>query len=146
MHLEGDKEFSQPLEQVWSKLTDAAFLVHCLKDVEITRAEADTAEWKLRPALAFVAGTLDTTLTITERTAPTSMKATVFSKGIGATSTVQTELTLAAHEGGTRVHWTLDLTQATGLLKMVPKSLMQGSALKVVEDVWAQIFAKMNSV
>lgn len=145
MHHEGDKEFQLPIDSVFARLSDAAFLAHCLKDVEIVRAETDVAEWKLRPALAFIAGTLDISLTITERNSPTAMKATVFSKGIGATSTVETVLSFIAAEGGTRVHWTLDVTQLTGLLKLAPKSLMQGAAIKVVEDVWEQIMDKLKT-
>ena len=145
MHHEGDKDFQLPIDLVFSRLSDASFLAHCLKDVEIVRAEADVAEWKLRPALAFIAGTLDISLTITERAAPSAMKATVFSKGIGATSTVETALSFMSAEPGTRVHWTLDVTQLSGLLKLAPKSLMQGAAIKVVEDVWEQIMEKLQN-
>jgi carbon monoxide dehydrogenase subunit G len=145
MHLEGDKDFSLPIDFVFARLSDAAFLAHCLNDVEIVRAETDAAEWKLRPALAFVAGTLDISLTITERNPPTAMKAIVFSKGIGATVTVETVLSLTPADSGSKVRWTLDVTQLTGLLKLVPKSLMQGAALKVVEDVWEQIMDKLKS-
>ncbi len=144
MHLEGDKEFSLPIDFVFARLSDASFLAHCLKDVEIVRADADASEWKLRPALSFVAGTLDIALTITERNAPSSMKAAVFSKGIGATITVETALTLTRNDSGTKVNWTLDVAQVTGLLKMVPKSLMQGAAQKVVNDVWSHIAGKLN--
>jgi carbon monoxide dehydrogenase subunit G len=145
MHHEGDKDFQLPLDFVYAKLSDAAFLVHCLNDVEIVRAEPDVAEWKLRPALAFIAGTLDVSLTISERSPPNSMKATVFSKGIGATSTVETALSFTSADSGTKVHWTLDVTQLTGLLKLAPKSLMQGAAIKVVEDVWEQIMEKLRT-
>jgi carbon monoxide dehydrogenase subunit G len=144
MHLEGDKDFSLAAGELFARLSDAKFLAHCLKNVEIVRAEADVAEWKLRPALSFVAGTLDIALTIAERTAPTAMKATVFSKGIGATSNVETVLQFTPQDLGTRVHWMLDVTQLTGLLKLVPKSLMQAAALKVVEDVWGQIFEAVS--
>ena len=43
------------------------------------------------------------------------------------------------------MHWTGDLTEVTGLLKIVPKGLIEGSARKVIEDVWAAVAAKLTA-
>ena len=56
-----------------------------------------------------------------------------------------TSLQAPAEGGGTAVHWTGDLTEVTGLLKMVPKGLLQGAAQKVIDDVWAAVAAKLES-
>ena len=45
--------------------------------------------------------------------------------------------------GGTAVHWTGNLTEVTGLLKIVPKGLIEGSARKVIEDVWEAVSARL---
>jgi carbon monoxide dehydrogenase subunit G len=145
IHFEGDRSFPLPVAEVAAKLSDAAFLVHCLWDAQVTQATPDRAAWKLRPKLAFLAGSLDTTLEAVERDPGRAVAFKVFTKAIGATSTVLTRL--AFHEadgGGTAVHWTGDITEVTGLLKMVPKGLLQGTAEKVINDVWAAVTAKLT--
>ena len=60
-------------------------------------------------------------------------------------STVTTALTFAESEGGgTAAHWTGDLTEVTGLLRAVPKGLLQGSVHKVIEDVWAAVDKRLK--
>jgi carbon monoxide dehydrogenase subunit G len=69
----------------------------------------------------------------------------IVTKAVGATSTVVTKLEFKPTDaGGTAIHWTGDLTQITGLLKMVPKGLLQGTASKVIEDVWAAVTKKLE--
>jgi carbon monoxide dehydrogenase subunit G len=144
MQAAGDRDFALPMNDLFARLSDAAWLAGCLAEVQITQATADVAAWNLRPKLAFVAGTIDTTLTVTERKAPTEMRAKVFSKGVGTTATVETLLTFAAQGDGTRVHWEMSISQLTGLLKLVPKGLLQGAAQKVIEDVWVSIEKKLT--
>lgn len=145
MHLEGDRDIPLPIDQAWPRLSDAGFLAGSLKGVEIIRTGPDESAWKLRPALSFITGSLDITLTIVERTPPSTVTARVFSKGIGATSTVEVRVGLLPSATGCTASWTLDVTQLTGLLKLVPKGLMQGAAQKVIDDVWNQIAAAMNN-
>jgi carbon monoxide dehydrogenase subunit G len=143
MQMEGDRDFVLPPQELFTKLSDAVFLAGCLEGVEVLRAERSAAAWRMRPKLAFMTGSIDTELTILDAVAPTAMKAMVFSKGIGATTTVVTELAFQAHGAGTRVHWKADVSQLTGLLKMAPPGLIQAAARKVVEDVWTQIERKL---
>ena len=145
MQFKGDQFVPLPPEAVWPRLSDAAFLAGSLTDVEVTRAEHDFAAWKVRPALAFAAGTLDITMAITDRVPPSEMRAKLVSKGIGATSTVQTHLSLTPQDEGTKIHWEAAITELTGLLKMVPKGLIESSARKVIEDVWANMAARLTN-
>ncbi|MBY0513901.1 MAG: SRPBCC family protein [Gemmataceae bacterium] len=144
IHFEGDRSFPLPVAEVAAKLSDAAFLAGCLPDATPTEATADRAAWKLRPKLSFLSGSLDTVLEAVERDPGRAVAFRVFTKAIGASSTVLTRLTFAAAAGGTTVHWTGDLTEVTGLLKMVPKGLLQGTAEKVINDVWAAVGARLT--
>jgi carbon monoxide dehydrogenase subunit G len=145
IHFEGDKSFPLPVAEVAAKLSDAGFLVNCLPDAEISEATPDRAVWKLRPKLSFLTGSLTSEMTVTAREAGKSVTFQVLAKAIGASSTVVAALTYSATgDGGTAVHWTGDVTQVTGLLKMVPKGLLQGAAQKVIEDVWAAVTAKLT--
>ena len=133
-----------PIAQAAVRLSDAQFLANCLPDAQVSEAAPEKAVWKLKPKLSFITGSLNVEMTRTEHVPGQSVAFKVFAKAIGATSTVITHLTFAEAEGGgTKVHWTGDLTEVTGLLKIVPKGLIEGSARKVIEDVWAAVAEKM---
>src|SRR5205809_7803696 len=143
IRFEGDKVFPLAAGEVAAKLSDAAFLVGCLSDVKVTEATPDRASWKLKPKLSFMTGSLDTTLEATAREPGKSVAFRVFTKAIGATSTVHTRLEFRDSDGVTAVHWVGEIVEVTGLLKLVPKGLMQSTAQKVIEDVWAAVSARL---
>jgi carbon monoxide dehydrogenase subunit G len=144
IHFEGDRSFPLPVAEVAAKLSDAGFLVNCLPDADVAEATPDKAAWKLKPRLSFLTGSLNVEMTAATREPGKSVAYKVFAKAMGASSTVVTHLTFAEADGGTAVHWTGDLEQVTGLLKVVPKGLLQGAAQKVIDDVWAAITAKLT--
>ncbi len=146
LHFEGDTDFSQAPAVVWTKLRDTRFLVDCIPGVEsVSQAEADTAVCVLRPGFSFIRGTLEITLRVVEAAENTSLRVTAHGKGIGSGNDVETALTFIAHDGGTRIHWTADITNLTGLIKAVPQGLLKGAAQKVIGDVWATVQAKVNA-
>ena len=145
IHFEGDKSFTLPLTEVSAKLSDAGFLARCLPDAEVTEATPDKAAWKIKPKLTFLTGSLHLEATVLQRDPGKSVVFRIVSKAIGASSTVDTKLEFKETEDGTAIHWTGDLVAVTGLLKMVPKGLMEGAAKKVIEDTWAAVFAKLGA-
>lgn len=146
LQFEGDIDFPQAPEQVFAQLSDARFLVSCIPGVEsVKKAEPVEAECILRPGFSFVRGTLAITMRILETTAPTAIKVTAHGKSIGASNDVESQLSLAAHEGGTRIHWNAAVTNLGGLLKAVPQGLLKGAAQKVIADVWESIGKKLAS-
>jgi uncharacterized protein len=145
IHFEGDRSFPLPLPDVAAKLSDAGFLANCLPDAEVSEATTEKAAWKLKPKLSFLTGSLNVEMTRTAHEPGKSVNYKVFAKAIGASSTVLSQLTFAESGGGTAVHWTGDLTEVTGLLKIVPKGLIEGSARKVIEDVWEAVAAKLTA-
>jgi uncharacterized protein len=146
LRFEGDRDFPQPPEEVWGKLSDARFLVQCIPDVDsVKKVESDRAELVLRPGFAFVRGTLEVTLEVAEKVAPSSAKVLVHGKGIGSSSEVESTLALAGQGGGTRVHWVAEVKSLGGLLKMVPGGLIRGAAQKVIDDVWRSVEAKLGA-
>lgn len=144
VHFEGDRSFPLPIADVAAKLSDADFLVRCLPDAQIAEATPDRATWKLKPKLSFLTGSLDSVMEVTAREAGKSAAFTVTSKAIGASSKMNAALTFAEAADGTAVHWTGDLVELNGLLKMVPKGLIQSAAQKVIDDVWAAVGAKLG--
>ena len=92
-----------------------------------------------------MAGSLDTIAEVTERTGGDRVRYRVASKGVGSSSTVDATLTMAAVEGGTSVTWVSDLTELGGLLKMVPRGLLQAAAQTVIADVWKSVRGKLSA-
>jgi carbon monoxide dehydrogenase subunit G len=145
IHFEGDRSFPLPPADVFAKLSDATFLVSCLKNVDqVVEQSADKAVWKLRPGFAFIRGTLEVTMDITERVPHQAVKVKLFSRGIGATTTVMSVLNLQSKDAGTAVHWLADVTEMTGLLKLVPKGLISSAAGKVIDETWTEIEMRLK--
>lgn len=146
LHFEGDRDFAQPPSILWPKLADIRFLAGCVPDAEsVSFPEADVAQVVLRPGLAFVRGTLDLTMRVTERVEGTSARLLLTTKGIATTSTVEAGYSLAANDGGARLRWTADVTQLGGLLKAVPQGLLKAAAQKIINDAWTALEAKLQS-
>ena len=144
IHFEGVQSFPLPVAEVAAKLSDAGFLANCVPDAQISEATPDKSVGKIKPKLSFLTGSLTLEADVTAREAGKSVAYRLVTKTIGASSTVTTKLEFAEAEGGgTAVHWSGDLVAVTGLLKMVPKGLLEGSARKVIDDVWAALKAKL---
>jgi carbon monoxide dehydrogenase subunit G len=146
LHLEGDQNFAQPPADVWAKLSDARFLVQCIPGIEsVSRSEQQTAVCVLRPGFAFVRGTLEVTIQVTEAVPAELIRIDLYSKGIGSSSQVLAALDLVPQAEGSRVHWTADVTELGGLLKAVPQGLLKASAQKVISDVWSAVQIKVQA-
>jgi carbon monoxide dehydrogenase subunit G len=144
MHFEGDKEFSLSPSDLWAKLSDARFLVQCIPGLEDPpQAGPDSAAWTLRPGLAFMRGKLDIKVNSIEKVPDQLVRWRIHGKGIGSSNTVEVAMHFALVNGGTRVHWTADVTELGGLLKAVPSGLIKASAQKVINDVWAEAEIKL---
>lgn len=143
IHFEGAESFSTSPAATFAKLSDAGWLAQALPDAQVSRAEPDQAEWKIRPKLTFLSGSLDSVLTLLDRTESTSVRYRVASKGVGSGSTLEATLTFQPTDGGTTVTWSADLLELTGLLKLVPPTLLQATAKKVIADVWESVRKKL---
>ncbi|AWM36588.1 Carbon monoxide dehydrogenase subunit G (CoxG) [Gemmata obscuriglobus] len=145
IHFEGDKRIGRPVAEVAAKLSDAGFLANSVPDAEVSENTPDRATGKIKPKLSFLTGSLTLHAEVTTRVPGKSVAYRIETKTMGASSTVETTLVFGEAEGGTLVHWTGDIVAVTGLLKMVPKGLLEGTAKKVIEDVWAAVESKITS-
>jgi carbon monoxide dehydrogenase subunit G len=145
LHFEGERDFSQPPQDLWEKLNDARFLAKCIPDVEsVTRADRDILQCRLRPTFAFVRGTLDLGLYVNEAAPAQSVRLGLQTKGIGTTSRVETAMTFQPNGAGTRIHWAADVLELGGLLKAIPSGLIRAAAQKVIADAWDRVAAQVN--
>ena len=145
LHLEGDRDFPKPPEEVWDKLSDTRFLAGCVPGAEaIAQAEREHVVCTVRPGFSFVRGTLELTLHVAEAVPSRSIRLLLHTKGIGSTSDVEADLALAPQAHGTRLHWAIDIRSLGGLLKAVPQGLIQASAQKVITDALAAVEARLR--
>jgi carbon monoxide dehydrogenase subunit G len=143
IHFEGVESFPTPPADLYAKLADAGWLAKSLPDTEVLEATADRATWKVKPKFAFMAGTLDTVAEVTARTPVEQVRYRVTSTSVGAKSVAEASLTVKPAGDGSEVHWSGDLTELAGLLKMVPRGLLQAAAQKVIADVWVALKQKV---
>ena len=139
IRFEGVESFPVPPADVFAKLSDAGWLARALPEAEVTETAPDRAAWKVRPKFAFMAGTLDTAAEVSAGR-PASGSATGSSAPASGPGVRWTpSWTSARPTAATAVQWAGDVTELGGLLKMVPRGLIQAAAQKVIADVWASI-------
>jgi carbon monoxide dehydrogenase subunit G len=144
---EGDKNLNQEIATCWNKLTDPAFLLQCIPNVEsVMQSEPDQLRFKLRPGVSFVRGTLETTVKIDKIEPAKSARYLVLSRGMASSSEVEATLTLAPMHEGTHLHWVVVIKALGGLMKAIPHGLVQASAQKVVGDILATVESKLNAM
>ena len=144
IHFEGTEAFTQSPSQLFGPLSDAGWLASAVPEAEISETSHDRAVWKLKPQLSFLTGSLETTLSVTSRKPNDSIMYTVNGKAVGSGTKVVANLNLTPTESGTTVKWTGEITELNGLLKMVPKGLIQAAAQKIIADVWVAIRHKIG--
>jgi carbon monoxide dehydrogenase subunit G len=144
LHFEGDTDFIQAPDAVWKKLTDIDFLIGCIPDLQSVKSkDANQFTCIIRPGFSFIRGTLEVTLGIVDLVVGQAMRVKGHGKGIGSSNDMEIGLNLAPQGEGSRIHWIADVTNLGGLLKALPKGLLEGAARKVIQDVWASVQAKM---
>ena len=137
--LTGLETLPAALAIAFARLSDASFLVACLPDVESVVATADVATCNKRSSLAFLSGTLHVTLTVVERKPERSATFQMRAEGSGASSTTNTTLAFRGIDDVTEIAWTADTVAVTGLLKIVPRTVLQAATQKVIAEVWLAI-------
>ncbi|MCZ2341966.1 MAG: hypothetical protein LC104_09250 [Bacteroidales bacterium] len=142
---QGVEQLSVSREQAVAHLTDAGWLAHSLPGATVREATPHRAIWRVRPQLAFAAGELETTAEVVARTADT-VNYRLVSQGVGSGSVLLAELRFSTTESGTTtVHWSAELAELKGLLKLVPAGLIQSAAQKVMAEIWAGIHQKLTT-
>jgi carbon monoxide dehydrogenase subunit G len=81
---------------------------------------------------------------VTESNRPSSAKMRVKGKGIGASLTIETSIKLSPEMDGTRLEWASQVTELSGLIKALSRSLIEGAAKKIVSDSWVTFRKHLN--
>ncbi|HXY34909.1 MAG TPA: SRPBCC domain-containing protein [Planctomycetaceae bacterium] len=138
MNFSGSEHFDHPVETVFDEITDLKVTAKTLPGLEkVERLEPTHLECRVRPKFSFLTGSMQMTFDVLETNRPSSARMRVIGKGIGAGLTIETAIHLAPEGTGTRLDWSSQVTEMTGLVKALSRSLIEGAARKVVADSWA---------
>lgn len=143
----GEEAFPFPRTVVADKLADARFLAACVPDAAVRSATPDAAEWQAKATLGFTTATLDTRLTIVERRPREAVAFELANRAAGAGLNVFTRLTFL--DGGpteTRVAWDAELTGRSGLLKLVPSSVLARQIESLLGELWQNVRQHLHAV
>ena len=135
IQLQGSREFTVAIDQLYPELADLSRLVKTLPDVKtVKEAREDHAVVIVAPGFSFVKGELETTIVRASAQPLTQAELQVHSKGIGASVKILASFTLTSQGQGTLMNWQAAVQELGGLLKLVPSGLLKGAAQKVIDN------------
>ncbi|GIW81837.1 MAG: hypothetical protein KatS3mg105_3644 [Gemmatales bacterium] len=146
LQFNGEKNVALPADRLFDRFSDPAFLVESIPGVEnVSDRQPTQVTFTLRPGFSFLRGTLTVTLRITDSLPGKTIHYHAHGKAIGSHNDVEATITFEPiGEQSTRLAWEARITQLGGLLKAVPKGLIQATADKVINDIWNNIEARLS--
>lgn len=137
MQFSGIENFSEPPTVIWERLNNMEFISGLVPDQQkVDEIRPTGFSCRVKPGLSFFAGSLKLNFEVTRSEPQELLAVRVIGKGIGASVTVDIDITLTASETGTEIAWEAVVAERTGLLKPVGAALIQGAAERVITDFW----------
>ena len=138
MKFSGEENFREERHELWAHLIDVNLMSRTVPDLDrVEHMEPGLLVCRVRPRFSFLSGSLQLTFELVEERAPEMARFHIRSKGIGFAVVVETVVHLADREDGTALVWEGEITERSGLLKPVGRSLIQAAARKVIEGLWS---------
>jgi carbon monoxide dehydrogenase subunit G len=138
MQFSGEEQFTQPREEIFRRVTDLTFMSKTVPGLQkIEKSQPRLLECKVNPGFSFVTGSVKLTFELLEETPSSSATMRVTGKGIGMSVAIDTNITLSDNDsGGTRLVWNSEVSQMTGLAKVISPSLVEAAAKKINAQTW----------
>lgn len=144
MRLSGEEIFTQDPQTIYNRLNDMQFMSQTIPGMQkVEETQPGRMVVKVKPGFSFIAGTLTLTMETSNQRPNEALTVQVKGKGIGASVVVKTDILLAPEGNGTKLSWTAEVLERTGLLKPVPQGLIEGAASKIVNDLWESFRQKL---
>ncbi len=140
--LTGEDKIYSTIEVLYKELTDLNLFVTHLKDLKtVIEIKENEAHIIIAPGFSFIKTELDTKIVSDPNGADGSM-VTITSKGIGTSSTSLATFLLKKEEDGVIINWSMEITELSGLLKLVPHTLLKGAAGVVIAGLISSLKSK----
>ena len=146
MRFEGTLDIGAPRERVWQFVTDPLAVSTCAPDVQSVQV-IDPKHFKLvvRAGVGPIRATFNLDVVFTELTAPARANVRARGQAPGSAVEMLSAMDLFEHEPDrTTMQWSSDVT-VTGLIAQVGARLMEGTADKLTQQVFACIKSKLES-
>src|SRR5262245_14638691 len=145
MIFSGEQQFDCQRSELWTRLTDMAFVSRVIPDVDrVERIDANGFICKVRPRFSFLTGSLELAFELIERVEPERLKVRSRGKGIGAAVVVDAEIHLVTGSQGAHLRWTGTIVAREGLLKPISPALIQAAAQRVINSFWQKFRAAIE--
>ncbi len=138
----GEVRFPFPRSPVAGRLSDARFLAACAPGATVHEADERTARWTAPSRFRFVAAPIETTLTIAANDEATTFA--LANRLPGATLVVNGRFDFAEDAGGTRVAWSAEVVERTGLLKVVPLAVLRAQIEAELAELWEGVRTRLT--
>jgi len=143
MKIEKDYIIKSPVDKVWAFVSKPKQLGSCMPDVE-SYEEKDSKNFivKVKPKFAFLRTTITMDwkiLTLRKNYGKLSLKG----GSIGGSFNVIIELTAKSKGKDTLLNMTINIKERTGLIKTIPESVLNGSALTISDKIFDCVSKKI---
>lgn len=146
MRFEGTLEIAAPRERVFAFLVDPRQVTRCAPDVQSLEV-VDQTRFKVvvRAGIGPIRGTFNFAVDFTELAAPERAALTARGQMPGSAVEMKSAMELAALDAArTTMRWSSDVT-VSGMIASVGARLMQGTADKMTQQVFACIKEKLEA-
>lgn len=142
---DGQQLVSRPPAAVSAKFNDPNFRPTD-EGVEYVASTEDSVHFRARPAILIFGGAVDVRVTFVERVPSERTRLRYDVSGAGTTAQAAVLLEYEpAENGGTLVRWHAELSQLTGLGRLVPKVVLQTAGQKALEKLWREAARKIEA-
>ena len=126
-------------------LNDPAWLASSIPDAKIVETTNNSAKWTAEPAIPFLTGAIETTLTVVPTDAPNMIRHDIHAESRGSGCDVTALFNIQGAENTSTVDWHFTIVNKIGLMKMVPSVLLKKFAGEAIEKAWAGLREKLEA-
>ena len=140
----GEEFFAATPERVFAVLTDLDSLARTMPDlVSAKKVDERTLECVVRPGFSFLRGTLRLSVVLVDIQPPQSATMHLTARGIGTKIGVESRLELRADPAGTRLAWSSQVVELSGLVATISRGLIVAAAERQIREIWQRIRAEL---
>lgn len=141
----GQEKFNAPKERVFEVVTNLDLLAANIPDaVSTQRVDDRTLNCTVRPGFSFLRGTMKIVVQLVELTPSTSAALRIDARGIGQSMRIDSHIVLADEPTGCLLTWNARVSELTGLVATVGKSLIHAAAGQLINDGWQKVHAQVG--